>query len=172
MNTFIAPPNAAPLADDAFLSAQGRFGRRSYLAWNVVVTLLGILAMIVSIIPLRLSPNNSSIAQLPESSLWVFASISVLISATVCYFFFIFSIRRLHDLNRSGWLSLCYLLPIINVIFALYLLCVAGQPEDNPYGQPRPAKMWESIVSLVYVIVLAIGIVLSIIALINQPSIP
>jgi len=43
-------------------------------------------------------------------------------------------IRRLHDLNLSGWLMLLCLIPVVNVI-AVFLLCVIeGNQYDNQYG--------------------------------------
>jgi len=46
-------------------------------------------------------------------------------------------IRRLHDINLSGWLMLLCLIPVVNVI-AVFLLCVIeGNQYDNQYG-PTP----------------------------------
>jgi len=46
-------------------------------------------------------------------------------------------IRRLHDINLSGWLMLLCLIPVVNVI-AVFLLCVIeGNQYDNQYG-PAP----------------------------------
>jgi uncharacterized membrane protein YhaH (DUF805 family) len=43
-------------------------------------------------------------------------------------------IRRLHDINLSGWLMLICLIPVVNVI-AVFLLCVIeGNQYDNQYG--------------------------------------
>lgn len=41
-------------------------------------------------------------------------------------------IRRMHDINRSGWWILC---PIVNVLFALK----RSDPYPNNYGDPFPA---------------------------------
>jgi len=43
-------------------------------------------------------------------------------------------IRRLHDINMSGWFLLLCLIPFINLI-AVFLLCVIeGNQYDNQYG--------------------------------------
>jgi len=48
-------------------------------------------------------------------------------------------IRRLHDINLSGWFMLLCLIPIVNII-AIFLLCVIeGNPNDNQYGPPENA---------------------------------
>ncbi len=43
-------------------------------------------------------------------------------------------IRRLHDLNKTGWLCLLITIPGVNVFFSLYLLFVPGTIGANDYG--------------------------------------
>lgn len=43
-------------------------------------------------------------------------------------------IRRLHDLNKSGWFMLLLLVPLINMVFALYMYLAPGQVGANKYG--------------------------------------
>ena len=43
-------------------------------------------------------------------------------------------IKRLHDVNLSGWFSAIYLIPIINFLFLLFLL-FKGSVEPNKYGE-------------------------------------
>ena len=43
------------------------------------------------------------------------------------------SIRRMHDINRSGWWILC---PIVNFLFMLK----RSDPYTNDYGNPTPAQ--------------------------------
>ena len=43
-------------------------------------------------------------------------------------------IRRLHDLNKTGWLALLMLVPVVNTIFSLYLLFAPGTVGANDYG--------------------------------------
>lgn len=52
------------------------------------------------------------------------------------------NIRRLHDLNYSGWVYLIYIvlsmIPIINffaLIGYIYLMCQKGSPNTNDYGE-------------------------------------
>ncbi len=46
-------------------------------------------------------------------------------------------IRRLHDVNKSGWFIFICLIPLIGAIWMLVLLCTDGTPEINKYG-PNP----------------------------------
>ena len=45
------------------------------------------------------------------------------------------TIKRLHDLDKSGWYLLLNFVPIINVIFSLYLIFVKGTDGPNGYGE-------------------------------------
>jgi len=42
--------------------------------------------------------------------------------------------RRLHDTNRSGWLQLIWIIPVIGWIIMIVLLAQQGSNEDNQYG--------------------------------------
>ena len=43
-------------------------------------------------------------------------------------------IRRLHDIDKSGWWVLIGLVPLIGGIWLLVLLCLAGKPGPNRFG--------------------------------------
>jgi len=49
------------------------------------------------------------------------------------------SIRRLHDIGKSGWYYLINLIPIAGPIWFLVLMCTDSQPGDNQYG-PNPKE--------------------------------
>ncbi len=44
--------------------------------------------------------------------------------------------RRLHDMNKSGWLLLIGIIPILGWIYLIYLLAQPGYAGDNQYGSP------------------------------------
>lgn len=45
-------------------------------------------------------------------------------------------ILRCHDLNKSGWLLLLMFIPIVNIVFFLYLIFKKGTDGYNDYGAP------------------------------------
>jgi uncharacterized membrane protein YhaH (DUF805 family) len=47
------------------------------------------------------------------------------------------SVRRMHDVNKSGWFILIGLIPIIGWIWILVLACTEGTRGENEYG-PDP----------------------------------
>ncbi len=49
------------------------------------------------------------------------------------------TVRRLHDISKTGWLSWLYLVPLINIL-ALGLLFMPGKPYANRFG-PEPVAI-------------------------------
>ncbi len=48
------------------------------------------------------------------------------------------SVRRLHDIGKSGWMLLISLIPIIGTIWIIVLLATEGEYKENKYGhQPK-----------------------------------
>ncbi len=45
--------------------------------------------------------------------------------------------RRLHDTNKTGWLQLLVLIPLVGIIILIVLWAQDGDPADNQYG-PNP----------------------------------
>ena len=44
------------------------------------------------------------------------------------------SIRRLHDVGKSGWFLLISLIPLVGLIWLIVVLASAGNPGENEYG--------------------------------------
>lgn len=44
-------------------------------------------------------------------------------------------VRRLHDINKTGWLSLLSLIPVVGIILTIYLLFPKGDYTSNKYGE-------------------------------------
>jgi len=47
------------------------------------------------------------------------------------------TVRRLHDVGKSGWFILVGLIPLIGSIWLLVLFCTDSKPGENQYG-PSP----------------------------------
>ena len=50
------------------------------------------------------------------------------------------SVRRLHDIGKSGWMLLLSLIPIIGAIWIFFLMIEDSNPGENKYG-PNPKGM-------------------------------
>ena len=137
---------------DSGWNASGRFGRRSYIAWNM---LLGFCFMIIGIIAAFILPRMSPETLDGKMSMPLMVML-VLIYGVAIYFSVIFLIRRLHDRNHNGWLSLLIFVPVVNLVFTLYLLLAPGHNESNEYGPPRTTRGWETLLVVLYLVLAVI----------------
>ena len=62
----------------------------------------------------------------------LFVGVPILIAAMVGGW--MIGIRRLHDLNKSGWWLLVGFVPYVNIVFGLYVLFAPGTTGYNRYG--------------------------------------
>jgi len=74
---------------------------------------------------------------------WGFGPIAVVYAIAVFVPALAVSVRRLHDVGKSGWYYLIILIPIAGPIWFLVLACTDSQPGDNEYG-PNPKEEKES----------------------------
>lgn len=106
------------MENESFFSPQGRLRRRDYA---IRVIPLGIIAVAINIY--SMGPNESA---------GILLSLIVLAIAVVTL---IQMIKRLHDMNFSGWFSLISFIPLINLFFGLYVLFKDGTAGSNQYGE-------------------------------------
>lgn len=166
-------PYQAPTADldetpafndsdrSSVLSASGRFGRLSYVAWYMLLMILSWVAMMLvggaGFGLAALSPGGleSQGAAFPLG-ISVFL---ILISLVMLYFSIVFSSRRLHDMNLRGWWLLLMFIPVVNVIFTLVILLARGSAERNRFGPPRATPVWEKVVGYLGIAFFAVWLV-------------
>jgi uncharacterized membrane protein YhaH (DUF805 family) len=65
---------------------------------------------------------------------------SALLMIIVILIMVILTVRRLHDLNLSGWFCCFLLIPYINIFCICLLFVIEGTPGDNSYG-PSPKAL-------------------------------
>lgn len=146
--------------NDSPLSASGRFGRLSYLGWSFLSTLVFfIVAIVVAVLMAGTNPESISALSIPAMGIFLVLYIAFI------YFTFVFTIRRLHDKNQSGWLSLIMLVPLINFFFLVYLCCAKGDEGTNNYGAPRVTRGWEKVLAWIYIITIPLMGVLAAISI-------
>jgi len=161
---------------------EGRFGRASYIAWNFIIFIISMIcfaaligaywADIYKIFSLSSYDNYETIVMIQEVIAPINAFVS-LINFVYLYFMFVFSIKRLHDLNRSGWMSLLNIIPLVNLFFAVWLSAAVGSKSQNNFGSPRQTKPWEYYLawfSIFFMILFGIGFIVLILQLISRFS--
>lgn len=157
---FSRPP--LPTNDNP-LSPQGRFGRLSSIGWYGFVHLITFFATLALSLTMgifhlnTLSVDNQFVNTLTGLTGLGFGVILVL----YLYFLMVISIRRLHDMNRSGWLILLFLIPLLNIFMGLYLLLGSGSKGVNNYGLPRATPVWEKILAWLMIIITVLSFMAS-----------
>ncbi len=140
-------------------SFSGRIGRLRYWIYGVMLSLAVIPLVFFALLGslLTLSPPG-------PLSLFVLAigEIAALVGGIVLIR------RRLNDLDKSGWLSLLVLVPLVNALFGLWVLFCPGKASANRFGPP-PSANSPAIIGAAWVMgVLTIG---SIVAIMLMPTI-
>ena len=165
----------APTAVDTTspFDPNGRFTRLSWLAWNLVLAVIG--SVVVGVVVLLLGllglvampqPDAAPNAAVPIVGMIVML-IPYLIMAVLGV---ILTIRRFHDIDASGWWSLTLIVPLVNLIAFLVIAFKRGDETTNRFGPPRPTPSWERVVGIIYIVLIVLGFVGGIIAAIAIPS--
>ncbi|RZG88697.1 DUF805 domain-containing protein [Acinetobacter sp. WCHAc060033] len=164
---------STPLSNNSHqpFNFSGRFGRLSYIAWTMLLSISTITLDIYLSFKLFNIQIGENEAPTPPSLLEAFL-IFVLFIFTL-YTFFIFTIRRLHDLNRSGWFSILLLVPVIQIFLFCYLLLFNGSRQSNSYGEPRTTPTWEKVIALLSIICIPLLVIFCVYVLhISPPNQP
>ncbi len=141
-NPYSAPDAALETGYDetyspSIISFQGRIGRMRYLAYSIGVSLVMMIVMMV-VMPLLGASMMMVSGGGPEGlSIVSMLFIGVFYVLTIV-FSVMFAKRRLNDLNRSGWWFLLFLVPVVNLLLAIYLIFFPGTQGGNNFG-PAPA---------------------------------
>ena len=118
------PPSAESLKD-MFFSYHGRLNRKRYILRGLLVYVLMSLA-------------NGVMGIMTESSstgLHIMALLLLPVVLVGCVSSFMLTIRRWHDLGKSGWYTLLVLIPLVNFFIAIYLWVKKGTDGPNAYGE-------------------------------------
>lgn len=155
---YFSPP-ALPATDHP-LSMKGRFGRLSFIAWSAFlyfIFLFGSIALGLSIDIVNISTHSLDPNWL--ISLQGLASIGVLVMVLVyVYFALVVTVRRLHDMNRSGWWALLFLLPLVNIFVWLYIVFGSGDRGINDYGPARMTLLWEKMLAWLMIVLILLSL--------------
>lgn len=114
----------------------GRAGRREY--WTFILFYLitcGVLSILDNMMfagsGIQSGPGWSMTGGFqPMTSIFVLLSLIPSIAV---------SVRRMHDVGKSGWWVLVGLIPLIGWIWLLFLAAGKGEPDANAYGAPTDA---------------------------------
>ena len=107
-------------------TTEGRLNRLRYLKYQVLWSLIiGIAGFILGFIGGFVTGDAESLlVTIPAGIMSFVGGIGGIM----------LTIRRLHDLDRSGWFILLALVPFVNILFAIYIWFFKGTDGYNRYG--------------------------------------
>jgi len=105
--------------EETFFSPEGRLRRKDYFVRILLLSIPGVFFSVLS----EGSAENGLIGFLALITICcgIIAAIQI--------------VKRLHDINLSGWLWLISFVPFVNFIFGLYILFKDGTQGPNQYGE-------------------------------------
>ena len=101
----------------------GRARRKEYWMFVLFNTIFAIIAAILD------NVLGLTSGQLPYGVLYFLYMLAVLIPGLAV------TVRRLHDVGKSGWMILISLIPIIGTIWLLVLMVTDSNTGENQYGK-------------------------------------
>lgn len=106
-----------------YVTFSGRARRREYWFWALFNLIVAIAAGFIdsAMFASVTNPNSSG----PVGTIVTLAILLPSLSV---------SVRRLHDLDKSGWWVLIGLIPIIGMIIMIIWACMKGTTGDNRFG--------------------------------------
>lgn len=135
-----------------FFSPSSRINRLRYWAHSMLFTFAAIgVFIIIALVAAVLSQTLALI-------------LGVITYVAMVVYSFILMIQRLHDLNKSGWMSLLAIVPLANIYLIVLIIFFKGTEGRNDYGlQTPPNKTWHWIMALSFpALMIAIGILAAI----------
>ncbi|KPQ22651.1 MULTISPECIES: DUF805 domain-containing protein [unclassified Halomonas] len=135
-------------------AGSGRIGRLHFLLFFNLINLLPALAILLTI--------STGLILHRDGITILMTFITFLIGGVALVMNFIIPIRRLNDLDATGWWVLAAFFPIANIILMLVLLFAPGTKGDNSYGQQPPApsdnvKVGIVLITIIFTSIMIIG---------------
>jgi uncharacterized membrane protein YhaH (DUF805 family) len=112
-----------------YVVTTGRARRKEYWMFILFNAIFGIVAAILdNVLGLNFSKSYGQYAYVSTGWIALVYSLAVLLPAIAV------GIRRLHDIDKSGWMLLVGLIPFVGWIWLLVLMVTEGTRGPNQYG--------------------------------------
>ncbi len=105
-----------------YANFNGRARRSEYWYYTLVNIIILIIASILD------NALGLTLGALPYGAFYCLYGLAVFIPGLAV------AVRRLHDVNKSGWFLLIALIPLVGAIWLLVLFCTEGTKGENQYG--------------------------------------
>ena len=154
------------LYQPAVFSFSGRIGRLRYLAYSIGLYLfIGVvIGPIIAI--LGVAGGDGGMGMSMDGGGMPILAMAVMVVLFISAFVasIAFTKRRLNDLDRTGWWFLISFIPLVGMLFAIYLIFFPGSDESNNYGPAPVANSGGVIIfAMLFPAIALIGIVAAIV---------
>lgn len=160
LNEYTQPELISPFEhnNSGWYSLNGRIGRVKLLAYSAIWGLISSVLLIIGAVAFNEALLNSVMTGVASVAPII---LGVFLLPIYVYSMVILPRRRLHDINKSGWWLLLYLVPLASLVLLYWLYIKAGDSSKNKYGlPPSSATSIEKLLALLMP-VLALLIVLA-----------
>lgn len=109
--------DAAKSGFNNYINFEGRASRSEYWFFVLFFVIVYILAIVMDVI------LSLGVVSLLVNLIFLAPSLSV-------------GARRLHDINKSGWWQLLYIIPLLGMLVMIFFLVQRGNLGENRFGPP------------------------------------
>lgn len=121
----------------------GRIGRLGYLLAAVYIAVPVFLLFLVFIIANALLGHDSTVLRSSINVfIFLFGAVYTVLLLPVSIGLMV---RRWHDINQTGWLTLLGFIPVVSFVVGLVLLFVPSTVGRNKYGDPVKAHGFKDV---------------------------
>ena len=105
-----------------YADSSGRARRKEFWMFQLFNTLFTVIAMILD------NVLGITFDELAYGPIYALYALAMFIPGLVV------TVRRLHDVGKSGWFMLIAFIPLIGIIWLLIVMATEGNPGENEYG--------------------------------------
>lgn len=109
-----------------YATFRGRASRSEYWYFTLFMAILNLIAVIITVAMLGMVSGLLYLI--------VFLTVSLILNTPLFLPSLAVSIRRLHDLDKSGWWVLVILIPVLGFLILAWWGCRRGTEGQNMYG--------------------------------------
>ena len=141
-----------------FFAASGRLGRMRYVVYAFGLTMLSYLAIAVAGGILAAIMGGFENASANSGATMLLGLLAMVVMLFILVMTVIYAIRRLNDINASGWFVLLFLVPIVNLIMGRLLVFLPGTKGPNKFG-PRPVANGGGVIAAFVVVTVLLSLI-------------
>lgn len=115
-------------------SFDGRIRRIEYFLSSFIASLVGGIVWTIAFASMFVGMAAGDPAAAAGGSIFAIL-IGIVAYVAIVWFGLAQGVKRLHDMDKSGWLILLLLVPLLNVFWGLYMLFADGTVGPNQFGE-------------------------------------